>query len=255
MPSGLPALLVGGALDAACSAPAGALSEIESKALLERIGIPVTRDVVMRSADDVRFDALSPPVAVKILSPDIPHKTEVSGVKLNVRTPDELRAAIDEVLANARRLAPQARIEGVLVSGMVTGGFELLAGVVNDAAFGPVVVVGAGGIDTEVLQDTACRIAPFGDETAREMIDELRCRRVLDGTRGRPPLDVAAAARTLALLAHFAWQNRATIAEIDINPLVVLPQGVLAVDALIVLKRAATQTSAGQDAADDAKSG
>jgi acetate---CoA ligase (ADP-forming) len=196
--------------------------------------------VLARSSGDVRFDALAPPLAVKILSPDIAHKTDVSGVKLNVRTSGELHAAIDEVLSNARRLAPHARVEGVLVSEMVTGGFELLAGVVNDTVFGPVVVVGAGGVNTEVFQDTACRLAPFGEETARDMLDGLRCRRILDGTRGRPALDVAAVARALASLSQFAWQNRATISEIDINPLIVLPAGAVAADALIVLNAMGT---------------
>jgi acetyltransferase len=126
---------------------------------------------------------------------------------------------------------------------MVTGGFELLAGVVNDAVFGPVVVVGAGGVNTEVLQDTACRLAPFGEETARDMLDALRCRRILDGTRGRPALDVAAVARALAALSQFAWQNRATISEIDINPLIVLPAGVVAADALIVLNAMGTHAA------------
>jgi len=216
----------------------GALSEVESKAVLQRSGIAVTRDVVVRSAADVDFAALSPPLAVKILSSDIAHKTDIGGVKLDVRTPDELRAAIDEVLANARLLAPQARVEGVLLSEMVKGGFELLAGVVNDVVFGPVVVVGAGGINTEVFRDTACRIAPFGEETAREMLGELGCRRILDGTRGRPALDVAAVARTLALLSQLAWHNRARISEIDINPLIVLPSGAVAADALIILNAA-----------------
>jgi len=221
--------------DPALAGKTGALSESESKTVLERIGIAVTRDVVVRSSEDVRFEALAPPLAVKILSPDIAHKTDVSGVKLNVRTSDELHAAIDEVLSNARRLAPHARVEGVLVSEMVTGGFELLAGVVNDTVFGPVVVVGAGGVNTEIFQDTACRLAPFGEETARDMLDGLRCRRILDGSRGRPALDVGAVARALASLSHFAWQNRATISEIDINPLIVLPAGAVAADALIVL--------------------
>jgi hypothetical protein len=159
-------------------------------------------------------------------------------VKLNVHTRDELSAAMDEVLENARTLAPQARIDGVIVSEMLSGGFELIAGVVNDVVFGPVVVVGAGGIHAEILDDTACRLAPFDERTARDMVDELRCRPILNGVRGNPGLDVCAVARTLVTLSQFAWHNRDTVAEVDINPLFALPGGAVAADALIVMRRA-----------------
>ena len=214
----------------------GALSETESKAILQRIGIAVTRDVLVQSSPEVPFDELKLPLAVKIASPDIAHKTELGAVKLNVRTREELDASVTQVLSNTRAGAPSARIEGVIVSEMVEGGFELLAGVVNDAVFGPVVVVGAGGIYAEALKDTSCRLAPFDEGTAREMIDELQCRPILAGARGKPPLDIAAVARSLAALSRFAWQNRDTVAEIDVNPLFALPSGAVAADALIVFK-------------------
>jgi acetyltransferase len=217
------------------------LGEAAAKAALECAGIAVSRDVLVRSVDDVDFAQLSPPLAVKIASPDIAHKTEVGGVKLDIHTREALAAAIAEVLLNARTLAPEARIDGVLISEMLTGGFELLAGAVNDVVFGPVVVVGAGGIHAEVFDDTACRLAPFDASTAREMIGELQCRKILGGTRGRPALDVDAVARVLSALSHFAWENRGTIAEIDINPLFALPAGAVAADALIIGKDA-TQT-------------
>jgi acyl-CoA synthetase (NDP forming) len=214
----------------------GALSEADSKGILEGMGIAVTRDVLVRCIDDVPFDTMTPPFAVKIASADIAHKTEIGGVKLNVRTRDELAAAIDEVLVNARSLAPQARVDGVIVSEMLSGGFELIAGVVNDAVFGPVVVVGAGGVHAEILADTACRLAPFDEATARDMIDELRCRPILDGVRGSAALDVGAIVRTLVTLSQFAWHNRHRIAELDINPLFALPGGAVAADALIVMR-------------------
>jgi acetyltransferase len=158
-------------------------------------------------------------------------------VKLNVRTRDELDAAVTQVLSNVAAATRHLRIDGVIVSEMVTDGFELLAGVVNDAVFGPVVVVGAGGIYAEALKDTSCRLAPFDEATAREMIDELQCRSILAGARGKPPLDVGAVALALAALSQFAWENRDTVAEIDVNPLFALPHGAVAADALIVLKR------------------
>ena len=214
----------------------GILSEADSKAILASIGIPVTKDVLVNGVDGGVFDKMTPPFVVKIVSADIPHKTEIGGVKVGIRTRAELDAAISEVLENARSHAPDARIDGVLVSEMVRGGFELIAGVVNDIVFGPVVVVGAGGIYAELLRDSACRLAPFDEETAREMLDELRCRRMLDGARGSAPLDVRAAAKALTSLSQFAWENRERVQEIDVNPLFALPTGVVAADALIVLR-------------------
>jgi acetyltransferase len=145
-----------------------------------------------------------------------------------------LEAAVREVFAAARQRAPGATLEGVIVSEMVTGGHELLAGVVNDPVFGPVVVLGAGGIFTEALNDRTCRIAPFSRETALEMVGELRCGAMLHGFRGMPAVDVGALAEILARLSWFAWENRATVSEVDINPLIATAQGVVAADALIV---------------------
>jgi acetyltransferase len=213
----------------------GSLSETRSKAILAAAGIPVTRDVIVEGADDSVFDKLTAPLVVKIVSPDIPHKTEIGGVKVGIRTRAELKKAMSEVLDSARTHAPAARIDGVLVSEMVVGGFELIAGVVNDPVFGPVVVVGAGGIYTELMRDSACRLAPFDEETAGEMLDELQCRRLLDGARGSARLDVRAAAKALTALSQFAWDCRAQVREIDVNPLFALPNGVVAADALIVL--------------------
>ncbi|CAI8882358.1 acetate---CoA ligase (ADP-forming) [Burkholderia ambifaria] len=215
-------------------APGGALSETDSKAILAAAGIPVTRDVIVTRADGAVFDALTAPLVVKVVSADIPHKTEAGGVKVGIRTRAELESAIDEVLANARNYMPTARIDGVLISEMVRGGVELIAGAVNDVVFGPVIVVGAGGIYAELLGDSTCRLAPFDKTTAREMLDELKCRRILDGARGGAAMDVDAIASALAALSRFAWEQRDRVREIDINPLFATPDGVIAADALIV---------------------
>ncbi|SHK51516.1 acetate--CoA ligase family protein [Paraburkholderia terricola] len=222
--------------DGRITATGGALSENDSKKILAAAGIPVTRDVIVTTADGAVFDDLKAPLVVKVVSADIPHKTEVGGVKVGIQTRADLKQAIDEVLANARKHVPTARIDGVLVSEMVRGGFELIAGVVNDVVFGPVVVVGAGGIYAELLGDSACRLAPFDEKTAREMVDELQCRRIMDGARGGAALDVDAIASALAALSRFAWENRESVQEIDINPLFALPEGVVAADALIVAR-------------------
>jgi acetate---CoA ligase (ADP-forming) len=191
---------------------------------------------MVSGVDGSVFEKMTAPLVVKIVSRDIPHKTEIGGVKVGIRTRAELESAIGEVLGNAATHAPDAHIDGVLVSEMVRGGFELIAGVVNDAVFGPVVVVGAGGVYTELLKDSSCRLAPFDNDTAREMLDELQCRRILDGVRGGAALDVDAAAKALTSLSQFAWNNRERVREIDVNPLFALPRGVVAADALIVLQ-------------------
>lgn len=220
----------------------GVLSEADSKALLAGIGISVTKDLVVKGLGDEGLKSLKPPFVVKIVSPDIPHKTEVGGVKLGIRTNQELGLAIDDVMQNAKRHVPNARISGVMVSEMVSGGFELIAGVVNDPVFGPVVMVGAGGIYAEVMKDTSCRIAPFDEETGREMVDELNCRPILSGARGGPVLDAGAVAKALAALSNFAWDERENLAEIDINPLFALPRGAVAADALVIGRNVHFQT-------------
>jgi acetyltransferase len=221
---------------ACASTPAIArrMSEAASKAVLERIGVPVTRDLLVQNADDAKLVRLRVPLAIKISSPDIAHKTDIGALRLNVKGRAELRTAIREVLAAAHAHAPEAVIEGVIVSEMVTGGVELLVGAVNDAVFGPVVVVGAGGIHAEVLGDRTCRIAPFGQEVAMDMLGELRCSPILRGARGSPSVDVQAVAGVLVRLSRYVWENRDAVAEIDINPLIATPQGAIAADALIV---------------------
>ena len=142
------------------------------------------------------------------------------------------------VLNNARRAAPEARIAGALASEMITDGLETIIGVVNDAVFGPVVVLGLGGILVETLGDASYRVAPFGLEDARAMIEELRGRAVFDGVRGSAPRDIDALVATLARVSELAWHLRGRLLEMDINPLLVRSQGrgVVAADALIVLR-------------------
>lgn len=214
-----------------------ALSEAQSKDLLASIGISVTRDVIVNKPGELSITGMRTPLVVKIVSADIPHKTEIGGVKLGITTQQGLDEAIAQVLDNARTRVPGARIDGVLVSEMVTGGFELIAGVVNDVVFGPVVVVGAGGIYAEILKDTSCRVAPFDEATALEMLGELKCRPILDGARGVAPRDIGAITRSLAALSQFAWDHREQVQEIDINPLFSLPDGAVAADALVVPRK------------------
>jgi len=217
----------------------GSLNEYESKALVAGAGVPVTRDVLLPvDAKGLPPGSVTWPVAVKIVSREIMHKTDIGAVRLNVKDEDALARAVSEIVANARRAAPAARLDGVLVSEMVADGIETLVGVLNDPVFGPVVAFGLGGVLAEVMHDMSYRVAPFGINDARAMITELRARAIFDGVRGRPPADVDALAQTLVRISALAWQLRERLAELDINPLLVRArgQGVLAADALVVLR-------------------
>jgi acyl-CoA synthetase (NDP forming) len=218
---------------------AGTLGEHRSKQLLARYGIPVVNERLLTEAevDALQASPLSFPLAVKIESPDVPHKTEAGAVRLNVADLAGLKQGAREVIAAAQRYRPGARIEGVLVQEMASG-LEVIVGAVNDAFFGPAVAFGLGGVFTELMKDVTHRFAPFDEATAREMIAEIKGAPLLTGYRGQPALDVTALAATLARLSQLIADHADRIAEIDVNPLFVRPagQGVVAADALIVLK-------------------
>ena len=219
--------------------PQGAarLSEADSKSCLAAYGIPVVREVVLAPAviAALNVSPLDFPLAVKIDSPDLPHKTEADAVRLNVQSLADLRTAAAEVVANAMRYKPAAQINGVLLAEMGSG-TEVIVGVVNDAYFGPVVMFGLGGVFAELLHDVTYRFAPFDVATAREMIAEIKAAALLTGYRGSAPLAVAALADVLSRVSLLAADHAGRIAEIDVNPLFVNAAGVVAADALIVLK-------------------
>ena len=219
--------------------PAGAvtLSEVESKDMLRAFGVPVTKEVLVPVGANAAAatKGLTGPFAVKIVSRDIAHKTEAGGVKLGVASGD-LGKAADEVIANGRKYKADARIDGVLVSEMASG-LEALIGVVNDEAFGPSVVLGLGGILTEVLKDVTFRIAPFDLATANDMIAELRGAKLFDGYRGKPAADKDALAKALVDVSIMAAALGDRLKEMDINPVFVREKGkgLAAADALVVL--------------------
>jgi len=216
----------------------GALDEVRSKALLKEIGIPLAREVVLPAETEAPAALdLAFPVAVKLLSRDVPHKSDVGGVVLNVPSIEGVAEAIRAIRANVRRQKQDTRIEGFLVAEMIADGLETLIGIVRDPAFGAVVTFGLGGVMTEVLKDVTYRVAPFGVDEARTMIGELRAAALFGAFRGRGPLDVDALAETLSRISALA-AHEDRIAEIDINPLFVRPRGkgVAAADALFVLR-------------------
>lgn len=215
------------------------LGEHRSKALLREYGIPVVGEVQVDSdsLDRLEESPVPFPLVAKLDSPDLPHKTEAGAVRVGIRSLDELKNAVREMREAALRYRPDARIDGVLLQEQVTG-TEVIAGAVNDPFFGPTVVFGLGGVFAEVLRDVTYRFAPFGPETAREMIDEIKGAAVLHGYRGRPEADVEALADALSQLSYLIDDHGTVISEIDINPLFVRSkgQGVVAADALVVLR-------------------
>ncbi|RPJ47414.1 MAG: CoA-binding protein [Betaproteobacteria bacterium] len=216
---------------------AGTLGEHAAKALLQAYGIPVTGETLL-APDAIEKLGAAPlpfPLAVKVESADIPHKTEAGVIRLNITSLDGLKQAAREVLAAAKQYKPDARIGGVLVQQMAAGE-EVILGVVNDPHFGPVIAFGLGGVFTEIMHDVTHRFAPFDCETATAMIHEIKGVRLLQGYRGRPPCDIAALADALSRLSLLAADHADRIAEIDINPLFVNAAGVVAADALVVLK-------------------
>jgi len=215
----------------------GALDEARSKALLAEIGIPVARENILPANSDDRFTLdLNFPVAVKVLSRDIPHKSEVGGVKLGVTSRDDIADAIRSIRTSVKKHRPDAVIEGFIVAEMITDGLETLIGVVRDPSFGPVVAFGLGGVTAEALKDLSYRVAPFGIDQARAMIAELRSASLFGPFRGRDELDTHALAEAIARISVLASQEE-RIAELDINPLFVRPRGkgIVAADALIVV--------------------
>lgn len=213
----------------------GVLREDDAKRLLEAYGIRTSRGRAVATPDEAAAaaDAIGYPVVVKVDSADLPHKTEAGGVRLNLRTAEDVREAARGVVDSARRHAPDAAIDGVIVEPMVASDFELVTGFVNDAQFGPVLTVGHGGVWVEVLRDIARSLVPVTKEKARELIESLRCYPLLAGHRGTQELDVVAAADLVCRVSELADDLRDVVAELDANPILVSASGAVAADALI----------------------
>lgn len=213
-------------------------TEASAKAALAQAGLPVLKEVIAESREQALAAArgIGFPLVLKIVSPDIAHKTEVGGVVIGVRSEGQLVDEYESLLARVAQKAPTARIAGVLVAQMVQGGTELILGTKKDPVFGPMVIVGLGGIFAEILKDVALQPAPVDEAQAAAMLRSLKAFPLLDGARGRAKADVQAAARAVAALSRFAARHADSVAEIDINPLVVLDagQGAFALDALLV---------------------
>ena len=213
------------------------LNEVESKQLLQDAGIPVASARLARSREDaVRVAGeIGFPVVMKVLSEDVPHKSDAGGVVLNVADGEAAAAAYDRIMQNVQTAVPGARIDGISVQQQARPGTEVIVGMTTDAQFGPVLMFGLGGVLVEVLKDVAFRIVPLEPRDAGEMVHEIKGAPLLDGYRGAEPADTAALERLLLQVSEFV-QAHPEIAEIDLNPVFAYRDGALAVDARVVLQ-------------------
>jgi acetate---CoA ligase (ADP-forming) len=217
------------------------LTEAEAKALLALYGIARPLEVLATSADEAAEAAarIGGAMALKVQSPEIMHKTEAGAIALGITGDTAVRDAYERVLASARGACPEAAIDGVLVQAMARPGREIILGVTRDSNFGPMLMVGLGGIHVELLRDVAFTPVPIGREEALSLLDGLREAALLDGVRGAPPADRGALAELMATLSRFAADHADLIEEIDLNPVIVHAQGegLTVVDALIVKRK------------------
>ena len=218
---------------------AGALTEYDSKRILAGTGIATTREELAETPEQAVEIAgdIGHPVALKVQSPDVPHKSDAGGVHLGAATAEEVETAYLRVIRNVKAVHRDARIDGVLVQEMVSDGLEVIVGMVHDPQFGPLVMLGLGGIYVEVFKDAAFRLAPLDEEDVREMLAELRGGALLSGVRGREPRDVDALVQCVVRFGDFVAHNAGRFTAVEMNPVMVRPQGrgVAVADALITV--------------------
>ncbi len=219
-----------------------ALTEIESKKLIGQAGIDIIETRLAASRDEAIAvsNELGFPVAIKISSPDVLHKSDIGGVKLGLKTPAQVGKAYDEVLDAVKKKNPQARIEGVAVQQMARPGVEVTIGMSKDAQFGPVLMFGLGGVWVEILKDVSFRIVPLSKKDATQMIREIKGYPLLAGYRGQKAADVSKLEDFLLKLSDLAEKN-ATIKEIDLNPIYAYSDGAVVVDARVILEDEETE--------------
>jgi acetate---CoA ligase (ADP-forming) subunit beta len=214
------------------------LIETESERVAKLFGIKVPQSrLVSNAGEAVRAaKSIGLPVVMKIVSPDILHKSDVGGVIGNVVNLKQVRSAFSELYRNARRANSKARIEGVLVQKMAPKTSEFVVGAIRDPQFGPTVMFGLGGIYVELFKDVSFRLAPLKKSEALDMMGEVKSAKLLDGFRGSPPLDRNSVASTIVSVGDLMSKLK-RVESIDINPLLVYPKGVIAVDVRMILQK------------------
>ncbi len=211
------------------------LYEYEAKEVARLIGIPTPKNIFVKEFDslDVENLDLKEPYVIKIVSPQVIHKSDVGGVVLNVSR-ENLKDEIRKMVEKVRSKVPNATVEGVLIEEMADKGVETIVGLVKDPQFGPVVMFGLGGIFVEVYRDVAFRLAPLDKDEALSMIKEVKAYKILKGYRGMPPSDIEAIADVIVKVGEFGYKFQ-EVNELDINPLMAYPDGVNALDVRIIL--------------------
>lgn len=212
------------------------LTEVEAKQLLGAAGVPVADTRLATTADEAvsAADAIGYPVVMKVVSPEIAHKSDIGGVVLGVADADAVRATFQQITDAVAKGAPDAEIDGIAVQAMVPQGTEVIVGSTTDPQFGPVMMFGLGGVFVEILEDVAFRIVPLEQRDAHDLIREIRGFPLLDGARGREKADVAALEQLVLKVSEVVEANP-EIAELDLNPIFAYANGAVAVDAHIVL--------------------
>ncbi len=217
------------------------LTEFESKKFLREAGIPVIETRLAKTQSEALLfsQKMGFPVALKISSPEIVHKSDSGGVRLSLKNVTEVRNAYREIIEGAKKKNPSASIQGVSVQKMAKLGTEVIVGTSKDPQFGPVIMFGLGGIFVEVLKDVSFRIIPLTQKDAQEMIEEIKGYPILQGYRGKEPVDIPALTEIILKVSK-VMEQYPEIKEIDLNPILAYKKGALAVDARIILEDKAT---------------
>lgn len=212
------------------------LLETEAKKLLKEYGIPVPDFKLIKSEEEITGLAkeINFPIAMKIVSPDIIHKSDAGGVKLNIKDEKEAKLAYQDIFLKVKKYNNRAKIVGVIVCPMLPQTTEIIIGMMKDPHFGPVIMFGLGGIFVEILKDISFRILPLEERDAREMITEIKGYEILKGVRGEGPKDIKAMKNLLLKISQLALENP-EISEIDLNPVFVFEKGLQVIDARIIL--------------------
>jgi len=213
------------------------LLETEAKTVCIEYGIPVTKFELAKSEEEaVKFArAIGFPTVLKIVSPDIIHKSDIGGVIVGLKDADDVRQGYNRILQNVKKHDPKARIAGVLVQEMAPPSTEVIVGAIKDPQFGPAIMFGLGGVFVEVLKDVTFRVAPITEDDAREMISEVKAYPLLKGYRNTPPADIEAIAKILLNTSRLVTDHM-EIKELDLNPVIVYEKGAKTVDARIILE-------------------
>ncbi len=211
------------------------LSEVATYKLLEDYSFPIAPYRVINQINEAKINGLKYPLVLKVVSPDIPHKSDLGGIKLNISSREEVISGIEEITTSLKKKEPKAKIEGFLLQEMVQNGHQMMLGLKQDPIFGTLLMVGMGGIFVELLKDVSWRLAPIDLNEAKRMLRQLKAYPILEGIRGQKKSDIDGLAELLVKLGQFGLENP-QITELDINPVFVREDDLLIADALALIQ-------------------